>query len=821
MSRRPLLWCAATFAAGIAAPSVLVPGASSTIAFVLLLGGIALHHVVQQATTLHSGERLAGERIAIAFLLAGFFSAGSLAGSVAEMPAESIDRLAARHDEKLREGAEVTGTLARAARVRIDPPRHELLVDVERVRLGPIRHRVTGRILLTAPASSAPAELGRGDRVTFFGSLRLPAAARSPGAFDSRRHLLARGIHLTGRLKSWALLRGAPVDNTRVTQMLRRLDSLREGILGSIASAFPDDDRGRRATGVCMAMLLGERALSPHDEETLARAGLNHLLAVSGFNVAILAAATLLVLRCLGVGVRWAWVGTLPILIVYLLMNSEESSVRRAVAMAGAFLVGRACWKRADLFNVLGCSAMVLLAASPLQIGDPGFQLTFVATLALLLAGSLPLDHAETGALRWLIASVAGTMAATLATLPLVAIHFHRVAPAALPANLIAGPMMAAAFVASLFLPLAALVADGFSVALADHVVLPLIDGVFFIAKGIVSFPGMSWRVPGPSGLWVAAYFLSGVAAFMMRRSDRHSRQWGLRARAAAILWVVSLAIIALPRDTRARPAGLAITMLDVGQGDSLLVETTAGERILVDAGGSTGSTFDVGERIVSPALWNMGIVRLDAAVVTHADRDHAGGMAAILRNFRPRELWLAGLDGGGAVIRSLAAEAEALGTRVRPVHAGDALCRKGARVAILSAGGAGRNDSSIVMRVSSRGRHILLMGDAGHDTEARLAGAGVGADVLKVGHHGSRTATTDSFLSSVKPSIAMISCGRGNRFGHPHREVIARLERSGITACRTDLDGTLGAVLMRGATLLSAPCREPQNEIRKGKGAR
>jgi len=205
--------------------------------------------------------------------------------------------------------------------------------------------------------------------------------------------------------------------------------------------------------------------------------------------------------------------------------------------------------------------------------------------------------------------------------------------------------------------------------------------------------------------------------------------------------------------------------MLDVGQGDSLLIETPAGERILVDAGGSTGSSFDVGERVVSPALWRLGIVRLDAAVLTHADRDHAGGMAAILRNFTPRELWMAGLDDTGEVVRSLAAEAAVLGTRVRAVHAGDVFCRKGARIAILSAGetaGAGRNDGSIVMRVSHRGRQILLMGDAGHDTEALLSGADVSADVLKVGHHGSRTATTESFLSSVAPSIAGGETGSG-----------------------------------------------------------
>ena len=386
---RPLLWCAASFAAGIAAPPVLAPGASSTIAFVLLLGSLALH----RAASRHCRDRLAGEGlasdlVAAAFLLGGFFSAGSLSSFIAEAAGpSSIERLAARHEERFRDGVEVTGTLARALRSRIEPSRHEMILDVDEVRVGPIRHPTKGRILLIAPASPAPTGFGRGDRVAFFGSLRLPPAARSPGTFDSRRHMLARGINLTGRLKSWTLLRGISTERSLMTRVLRPIDSLRESLLRSIASAFPDDARGRRGAGVCVAMLVGERVLSAEDEDALARAGLNHLLAVSGFNVAILAATTLIALRCMGAGMRWAWMGTLPILIVYLLMNSEESSVRRAVAMAGTFLLGRACWKHADLLNVLGCAAMVLLAVSPLQIGDPGFQLTFAATLALLLAG--------------------------------------------------------------------------------------------------------------------------------------------------------------------------------------------------------------------------------------------------------------------------------------------------------------------------------------------------------------------------------------------------------------------------------------------------
>lgn len=804
MSRRPLLWLAAAFAAGIAAPAAATPASCSFSAIVLFAGALAL---------LRLATCRAAERLAIVFLLLGFSAAGTLASAVARTPAPlAIDRLVGQHEERFAEGVELEGTLVRALRARSDPLRHELRFRVDAVRVGSIRLPATGQILLVAPSDAAPPGLGRGDRVTLFATLRLPRETRSPGAFDHRRHLLARGIRATGRLKSWALLTTVAPHHRPMTRFLRGLDRARGRTLAAIAAAFPDSPEGRRAAGVCMAMLVGERVLPDEDEEALAMAGLNHLLAVSGFNVAILAATTFFVLRCLGSGMRWAWIGTIPALLVYLLLNSEESSVLRAVVMGGTFLLGRACWMRVDMLNALGGAAVGLLAASPLQIHEPGFQLTFVATLALLLAGPLGATSVRgegSGALRrWLIPIALGTLTATLATLPLVAHHFHRVAPAALPANLVAGPLMAAAFVASLLMTIVATVSGALAGALAQGIVAPLIAAVFRVAAGIVALPGMSWRVPPPHAVCALAYFATMAAAVSLRRSERFRPLWG----AAALAWLAAGLAIAVPRDTRARPDGLGITMLDVGQGDSILIETSLGERMLVDAGGAPGSTFDVGERVVSPALWRMGLTRLETVVVTHADHDHAAGMAAILRNFRPSELWLAQRDGRSRMMSNLALQAGRTGTRVRIVRAGDAYCRRGARISILSAGdpgGAGRNEGSIVMKVSSAGRHVLLMGDAGRDTESRLLAVNVAADVLKVGHHGSRTATTASFLAAVAPSLAMISCGRGNRFGHPHPEVLERLERREVLVCRTDQDGAPGVVLAPGATLLSGPCRD------------
>jgi len=815
MSRRPLLWCSAAFAAGIVSPLPFDPGSAAALALVLLIGSLAL---------LRAGAGHASDRVVAAFLLLGFGATGCLGAAAARASTpDAIDRLVWQHEDAFRSGVELTGRLARAIRTRDDPPRRELRIDVAEVKVG--RHRIpaTGRVLVFAPFDGVPQGIGRGDRVVLFSTLRLPAASRTAGARDARRHMLARGIRATGWLKSWDLFAKRRTARCLRARLLRWIDALREALLETLARSFAEDASGLRAAGVCMAMLVGERVLGPEEEEALARAGLNHLLAVSGFNVCLLAAAGVIVLRCAGAGIRWAWIGTMPLLVTYLLLNSEESSVLRAVVMAGALLAGRAFWRRADMLNALGGAAIVVLALSPHQIGEPGFHLTFAATLALLAAGRGGAWLMEVRARwRWVLAGALGTLAATIATTPLVALHFHRVAPAAIPANLAAGPMMAAAFVLSLALLAAACVCPILAPLLAQRIIAPLIDAVFWIAHGIVAVPGMSWRVPAPGPVAIVAYFVALAAAvWLLHRGG--SRLW---SSAVALAWVAALLGVIVPRDTRPVPAGLAITMLDVGQGDSVLVETPGGERILVDAGGSAGGTFDTGERVVSPSLWGMGILKLDVVVVTHADHDHAAGMAAVIRNFRPHEMWLAEPANPAEVIRSLVRQADALGIRVHEVGAGDAHCRRGARIAILSAGeapGSGRNESSIVMKVASRGRSALLMGDAGRDVETRLAGHDLSADILKVGHHGSRTATGETFLGAVAPAIAAISCGRRNRFGHPHPEIIRRLERRGIRVCRTDLTGTFGVVLGPRATLLSTTCEAapPQRSLRVRTDAR
>jgi competence protein ComEC len=302
------------------------------------------------------------------------------------------------------------------------------------------------------------------------------------------------------------------------------------------------------------------------------------------------------------------------------------------------------------------------------------------------------------------------------------------------------------------------------------------------------------WRVPPPPG-WLAALALLSLAGWMAGLAKGGRLAWAGGAGALAVFAVIAIH----PFPARIEKGKLELTAIDVGQGESLLLGLPDGAAALVDAGGvadfrGSASAFDVGEEVVSPYLWSRSIRGLRALVLTHPDADHVGGAGAILRNFAVDELWL-GRGTFALDYDELIHEARNHGVEVVWVGAGDVRSLGGAEIEVLNPGASApleRNDLSLAL-LAGYGRHeLLLTGDLESAGEALLTKRlrGVDGEVLKVGHHGSRSSSTMRLLETFRPEFAVISSGTDNLYGHPHAEALARLKQAHARVLRTDERG-------------------------------
>jgi competence protein ComEC len=658
--------------------------------------------------------------------------------------------------------------------------------------------------------------LSLGDRVRIVARLEAPQGPRNPGGRDPAFHLAARGVSFrtTATLPPVRVSRPSP---------LAALERARERF-AEAAEVLPPRERG-----VVRAIGTGDRgALDPATSLSFARSGLAHVLAVSGFHLVVVAFGLERLLRALllrveAVASRWdarrlSAAAAIPVAVLYALATGAQVPVLRAAVAALAAFAGVLLDREPDPLNTLALAALALLAAEPGALLDASLQLSFAAVAGLVLwAGpmrrGLPLPRPAPGTWRArlvepLVAGACATAAASLATAPVLALHFRQVPLLGVLANVAGLPVGSALTVVAAMAAAAGAISPALATPFlwAAHplasILLALSD-----AAAAPSWGTLGVGSPGPPAAAAA------LALAILAGRTAGPRRAALAAAAAAC--------VLLPAEARRLSArirgGLEVTFLSVGQGDAALLRLPDGSAALVDGGGSADGSYDPGARDVLPLLRDLGVGRLAAVFVSHPHPDHALGLGAVAFSIPADHLFTNGEPGGEAVRAALAPW-----PRPIPLWPGDAWERAGVRFEVSGGArsGLGTNDASLVLRVTYGATAFLFPGDLETRGEgAAVARGGLRADVVKVPHHGSRSSSSAAFVAAVAPRFAVVSLGRGNPYGFPHAEVVARWRAAGAVVLRTD--GGAIRFLTDGRSLWRVPAAaalDPIATLREGR---
>ncbi len=656
------------------------------------------------------------------------------------------------------------------------------------------------RILLFVPFAIGDSA-ARADRVRAIVDLAPPTVFWNPDVGDPRPREARRNVVLSGgALDLVVLARG----NTVASWVDRARGHVRHRILAT----FPAE-----SSRMARALVLGEDDLETDDRQAFRRSGLAHLLAVSGMHLVLVVAGLVAALRMVFVRVpffpaRWdprrpAALIAAPCAWLYADFAGATGSAKRAAWMTLVALLSCLLGRRPDATRSFAVSIVAMVVIDPLVPYDGSFALSVAATGGLLLLARPIERRLRASALlpAALARPVATSAAASIACAPLLANMTPELPLLGVLANVVAVPLgevvalpLCLAHGALAFWPAA-------EVGCAS-VAGAALGAVRTIAHAAASFPGATIAVPPLSAVELVAF-----AAFVATRvvPSRATARW---------LPIVGLGLA----ESRARQAGaptneLRITFLDVGQGDAALVDLPDGTAVLVDGGGLVGSPVDVGDRVLGPILRARRRKNVDVVVLSHPHPDHFLGLATGLARVTVGEIWDTGQGRLEGTTGAYAGFRETFHRRGTPILEPSAVCGVralgGATLEVLAPCPApnpalGPNDNSFVLRIAYGSRAVLLVGDAEEREEHELLDRHLQrlrADVLKVGHHGSRTSSSPGFLAAVGAEHAVLSCGSRNRFGHPHPATLANLARSGATIRRTDQDGAV-TVTTNGHTL-------------------
>ncbi len=671
--------------------------------------------------------------------------------------------------------------------------RYNLFLAAEAIILDQDTLEVSGNILLSLDAKlQLPAY---GHRLLISGKLRAARNKRNPGEFDYRKYLQAQGLFGMMSVKRAEQLQ--ILSDGHGNWFFREIISPAKKYVDEfITQSLPPEE-----SAFLHGLLIGERGEMTNElKSAFSKAGVIHILAVSGLHVGFI----ILVLMAVGGLLRVPHTAkvllTILGLVFFAYLTNLKPPVVRASIMGALILFGTVLERKTNFFNSLALAALIILIANPLELFQPGFQLSFFAVASIVYfypkLKSVPpfsfvyLKSFKLAPLRYFVDLFLVSLTAFLGTLPFTVLYFNRIPNYSLFANLLVIPLtfvgLANGIMASVVNLIWPAAADLYiqTTWLALHSIIRFVEWISVL-------PGAFIEIYQISNFWIFVYAVSLLILFNLNSA---------RVRRFSVIFILIIANLWIWQSVLKEEKPFEITFIDVGQGDAVLLNFFGEHHILIDAG-MRNPYFDNGRRVVAPFLKRQGIHKLDAVVLSHADSDHLGGFPYILRNFDIGEVWDNGLIKNTRVFREYTHLIDSLAIPHRILRRGDIITDFApVQIFVLHPGddfishGYSANDASLSLKISYGEIDFITLGDIEKNGEQYVSWFGdlLQSEILKVSHHGSMTSSSEEFLDLVKPDLSIISVGQSNKFGHPRQEILQRIEERHIPIVRTDLQGAV-----------------------------